>query len=450
MGLFTPKWKSKDEKKALAYIEKCTDQTLLARIANAPLSSARKEAAIQRLTDQPALHKIAATAYIIGDARLAAEKLMDPALLANLALNARHMEIRRDAVLRLDDQETLQRAALLDTATQVRRCAVQRLERQEILQQIALADADEAVRKAAMERITDPELWQATALASPDIETRLAGVRQLDDQALLTEYAGRDSSVLVRREARTRLADKGMQIELALSDREDRDARIWALQHLPRNDPRLQEYALNDRDYNVKMAAVKRMTAGAMLLETARQSSNEAVAVEAIQRLKQKTDLLSLAKEGRFAKKVLSRLQTLGQLDEQTLIALAALPDGAAAALELDKHRFRTRMTGKGNKAVLAAYDARDVQQLEKQSDLAAVEAAILLLREYGVAKDWVGGPSELAYSVYRFLRRLYQNGDPALRPAIREANHYSVREHGDHGRSGCHNDKGPLIFDFK
>ena len=33
MGLFTPAWKSKDEKKAIDAVEKLTDQTILARVA---------------------------------------------------------------------------------------------------------------------------------------------------------------------------------------------------------------------------------------------------------------------------------------------------------------------------------------------------------------------------------------------------------------------------------
>ncbi len=33
MGLFTPAWKGKNEKKALAFVEKCGDQTMLGTIA---------------------------------------------------------------------------------------------------------------------------------------------------------------------------------------------------------------------------------------------------------------------------------------------------------------------------------------------------------------------------------------------------------------------------------
>ena len=140
MGLFTPAWKGKDEKKALAYIENCESQKKLARIVQESpnVEWQRRIAALKKLTDQNELYKIAMECRNIGPgADIIFSRLSDQKMLADVAWKAKDLGYRCSAVDRLTDQRALEDLAQKSDSAQVKKCAVNKLENQEILSKIA-------------------------------------------------------------------------------------------------------------------------------------------------------------------------------------------------------------------------------------------------------------------------------------------------------------------------
>ena len=523
MGLFTPAWKGDDEKKAMAYIEKCENEKKLAQIVreNPGWGGKRRDAALKKLTDQKELHKIVMESGYLGwkSEDFFFLHLTDQGLLADIAWRAKDYHYRDEATRRLTDQKVLEELAQKSDRTSVRVIAVSKLENQEVIQWIAEKDRDIGVHRAALNRIKDAEIWQKLALNGPDPQSRIMAVNNLIDQAKLADIARLDSDAGVRKAAALRLSnqkvlaelavvdkdrdvrsavvsqlteqdtlatvalteqdngirhaavskltdqeilmeiaksdkdagvreiarkgitDRDKQIELSLSD-DSSNARIWGVNHIPPDDERLLHIAMKDKNYSVRYAAIKRMKAPELLRQAAAQGLDGTA-----EKLTEKEDLLFAAKRN-GSKAILKRMRELGYLDEKTLqgiIEEAEYTDVSNARFELEKTRFLDDLEKKGLYYFKTAYEKRDVDMLRKEPTEESIEAAILLLREYG--EDW--GPSDLAYKCSGFLHDTYRL-HPELRDTIKKANSYSVNAHEDHGGSSCHEDHGPIIFDFK
>ena len=87
MGLFTPAWKSDNEEKALAFIEKCDNQEKLKIIALEKIKETRRIAAIKKLTDQVTLAEIVQKEGFLETGKAALEKMTDQTVLKEIAQN---------------------------------------------------------------------------------------------------------------------------------------------------------------------------------------------------------------------------------------------------------------------------------------------------------------------------------------------------------------------------
>ncbi len=207
MGLFGPKWNSRNFIKARTAVEKLTDQNELQLVAKNCRHVHLQQLAIEKLTDQKILVDIARSvenytvirsairrltdqdllAYIAqndenADMRFAAvcnEFLTDKVILADIARNDENMNVRLmvkerlenmrereyenmminrlQEVQKMEDSAALANIAKTDSISDVRLMAIQNryLTDQTVLAHIAKHDPDESVRVSAAKRITD-------------------------------------------------------------------------------------------------------------------------------------------------------------------------------------------------------------------------------------------------------------------------------------------------------
>ena len=187
-GLFSPAWKGGDEQRALAWIEKCTDQKKLTKIAREAPSVGRRVAAIQKITDMDMLARavIAKDFYDdrpLGDLgrawyrsewtpycnedcqRAALERIDDPETLAKLLESditghLLHNAGVRMVVRKLRDLGYDLRTAAADTRLPAdSRCeAVDLINDQPFLIGLARGEQQKLVRSRAIRAITVPEV----------------------------------------------------------------------------------------------------------------------------------------------------------------------------------------------------------------------------------------------------------------------------------------------------
>ena len=288
MGLFTPAWKSDNEKKALAYIEKCDSQKKLAQIVHEyPYRKGRRNAALLKLTDQDELRNIAVEwsgLYEYDVFEIVFERLTDQTHLASVARNAKEYRIRAKATERLKDQLVLaeiaqkdenaivrQRAidgltdqtllagiAQTDDSAMVRKKAAEHLTDQSILEKIARKEKSVEVFRAALIRITDSTIRQSIALTGPDPELRANALDGLEDQDKLMDLAQKDNNAKVRAEAAKRLTNQNYLAILGLTHSDGGVRRIVAERIA--DEEILMEIARSDKMDYVRDAARKRIT----------------------------------------------------------------------------------------------------------------------------------------------------------------------------------------------
>jgi hypothetical protein len=191
MGLFTPAWKSKNEKRALRAVEKMTDQKKLERVAKEAESRSVRATAVRKLTDQTVLADIAKNDSNWDVREAAVEKLTDQTVLADIAKNDSDGYIRSAAVKKLTDQTVLAHIAKNDSWESVRSAAVKKLTDQTLLADIAKNDSDSYVRKAAVDKLTDQKALADVAKNTSDWEVRKAAVEKLTDPKALKDVAGK-------------------------------------------------------------------------------------------------------------------------------------------------------------------------------------------------------------------------------------------------------------------
>jgi hypothetical protein len=206
MGLFTPAWKSRNEKRALKAVEKMTDQQKLAKVAKEARNWRARLEAVYELTDQTVLADIAKNDKDSYMRKAAVKTLTDQTVLADVAKNDKDRDVREAAVEKL---------------TIVRKAAVEKLTDPAALADIAKNDKELTdVRKAAVCELTDQTALADIAknannydVRKKAIEKLIGPVWKLTDQALLADVAKNDK--VWCREAFEKLTDQAMLADVA-------------------------------------------------------------------------------------------------------------------------------------------------------------------------------------------------------------------------------------------
>ena len=233
MDLFSPAWMAdriSKEDKAIAAVEKISDQNKLFEIASkAPLCKVRV-AAVQRINDQKMLMDIAMTrlpenleiTYAeVGEA--AAEKIRDEKLLGEIALSAPCYVTRKAAAKKINDQELLARV-IKNGNHNAAHVAADRMNDQTIIEQILLTCGNDAVSEYALQilahKITGSDAIRKIAVNAPSPAVRDIAAYKLDDTDTLLDILSGDNSRSVREKANLRLCSCLEEEPLTVRQRE--------------------------------------------------------------------------------------------------------------------------------------------------------------------------------------------------------------------------------------
>lgn len=161
MGLFSPGWKSKNLDRALACVDRISDNGKLERILQeAPEPMVRRRAA-ERLTDEERIRRLAVSCPNSWVRCALAEKVSDQALLRQIADNDPELSVRRAAVQGITDQEYLMQRAL---HTDDERLAIQitsQLDGRDRLVRLAASTGSDDLARACLLRISASKVQEA-------------------------------------------------------------------------------------------------------------------------------------------------------------------------------------------------------------------------------------------------------------------------------------------------
>lgn len=485
MGLFTPAWKGKNDEKAFKFIESCSNEKTLKRIAAESLTVKRKAAALEKIQDQDILFELAMTLDVPLSEK-AVNKITDEQLLIKVMEGAFSESARVKAVKRIEDQLVLIKAAGNYEDSSVSSAALSRIGdrftrlsitagsplpvnrikaakelsvnepgEKEILVRFAENDPDPGVRAIAVGRLYDQEFVYKIYKSDQDASVRIAAVKVLRDQDILEEIVRTCTEVRIRNAAIAQITDADKRINYQIECLTDPSALVAEAEKLPDDHPLLTKLALKTNGEcgygwnEVGEAVVKKIHDRDALMHIAGKIDNNNYVQRKIVQELSKEDLIELTgtAAGRAA---YEELEARALLDADTLYAIIdkrGIPASILAEDEMEERRIRKKL-GELDPELLEAYDKRDADRFAIRPCRATVHAAVFMLKKYGVDNYYGCGPSASAYSVARFLTEVYKN-NPELSEDIKEANKYSIRSHSDHGGSNCHEDDGPLIFDF-
>lgn len=185
MGLFKPKWMSKDDRTAYLAVTRLTDQSEIAHAAlESPFWSARQEAA-KRLTDQSILEKVAMESTDSNVQQAVIERMTDQSTLVKIAIE-REIECVRDAVIKILTDPELLFHVLCDSCSgsiQSTFDPTSKIKEPGKLAHLAIKANNHATRVHALKRITDIQLLVqiASATKDPDIAQRaLQKIKNVD------------------------------------------------------------------------------------------------------------------------------------------------------------------------------------------------------------------------------------------------------------------------------
>jgi hypothetical protein len=227
MELFTPAWKSKNEKKALPAVEKITDQQKLIKIAKEANSWIVRKAAVEKLTDQNAL--------------------------IDVAINDKDTDVRKAAITKLDDDHLI--ALFEERISTIRRSnkhfieeilfvcyQTERFTKASLLTR--LIKISEELIKAPQyadyaygsEELDEPhfESYHADQIEPPKMtmkSIRMSAVEKLIDESAFADIAKNDGNSHVRIVAIKTITDKRALIDIAKYD-DDSDIREAAIEKL--------------------------------------------------------------------------------------------------------------------------------------------------------------------------------------------------------------------------
>jgi hypothetical protein len=292
-------------------LERLTDQTLIAAIAQSDTDEWLRKAAVERLSDQILLGQIAQSDSVVFEVRLkavmklsdqtllarfaaeankgirlaAVNALTDQAVLAKLARTDSDSGVRYDAAKKLTDQAELTAVATSDQDAKVRKAAVERLSEGTVLAKIAKTDPERTTALAAAERIKDDAFLAEVAIGAGHEAVRELAVSRIDNQSVLTDIARKDQAIGVRNRAADKLTNQGVLADIARKDASPQ-VRITAIVRL--NDQSvLAQIGRADRDWNVRLNAVKKLEDQTTLALIAKIDPHATVAELALSHLKQ-------------------------------------------------------------------------------------------------------------------------------------------------------------------
>ena len=268
MGLFTPLYMKGDlsvnqARKAIAMVEKITDQAKLAEIAREGKERTVRTTAIDKLNDGMLLVDFALNDKDVdlwAISRL--EKLRDAKAMAKLL--ERHPKLEREYIERamdsvVTDQALLEHLAKTAVHDSVRVRAIERLKSQAALGEVARHDASVWVRQQATWRLTDPDLLAKIALEDRDTTVRTAAIgnENMTDGALLAKLALKDRDPKVRNAAvhNKHLTDSRALAEYALHEPVDTD-RLDALNYHTLDDEALKRILRETDDPSLRGDAI--------------------------------------------------------------------------------------------------------------------------------------------------------------------------------------------------
>jgi len=198
------------------------------------------------------------------------EKITDQALLTDIAKNDKNTGIRIAATEKLVDH-TVAQAIFAD---------------------IARNNEYSKVREADIEKLTDQKLLANIAKSFVDYKVCEAAVKNpnLTDQALLADIAKNETTYIGVREAAVhKLTDLTMLTEIAKNGKVS-EIRIYAADRLIDQTVAqavFADIAKNNKDWEVREAAVRRLTSQALLADIARNDKEDSVRETAEKRLKE-------------------------------------------------------------------------------------------------------------------------------------------------------------------
>jgi hypothetical protein len=312
------------------------DEPLLAEIARADTDGEVREAAARNLAELTA-GKEAAGKPSQGRATLAAmaSKDSDP-------------KVREAAVDQLEDPVLLSRIAKTDKSAEVRQAAVfnKNLKDETLLAEIAIKDGDEGVADVAVDRVASQVLLGRIASNARHESVREGAVQRLEDQAILVEIVEHDSSALVREAAAQRVTDARTLARLALNAADDTVREIAVSSPSLKDEMVLARVAWKDKNLNVCLAAIRRLTDQRSLAEIASTHRDPGVSrEEAARRL---TDQDLLAKLAKNATEWGVRDIAVLHLEDQELLEEIARTDADSKVRADAAKRLRELQAGRG------------------------------------------------------------------------------------------------------
>jgi hypothetical protein len=214
MGLFTPAWKSKNEKRALRAIEKMTDQKKLSEAAKTAESWKVRKASAEKIIDQITLARIAINDSDSNVRLAAVGKITHPAILAKIAESAIDSlaeaeksydklasEARRLYGSNVISKEEYLRKIGWQCHSDVRIAATEKITDQTTLRKVALNDPDNNVCELAVKKLTDQSALAGIAKNGKYRNVRIAAIEKITDQSVFADVAKNDKDIDVRKAA---------------------------------------------------------------------------------------------------------------------------------------------------------------------------------------------------------------------------------------------------------
>ena len=199
MGLFSPKWKSKDRLKAERAIEKIAkEETLLEAALNAPHESVCVMAA-NKLTDNTLLMRAVLSSNSERVSLAAVRRLSDTGALLRAATGFLPESVCLEAVNRLDGDDALRQAALDAKREKVCLAAAQRLQKEEPLLKTALETKHESVCLVAVEKLRDTASLERAAKGACTARARCLTAGKLPGgNSVRTDVFNAEAAELIR------------------------------------------------------------------------------------------------------------------------------------------------------------------------------------------------------------------------------------------------------------
>lgn len=262
MGLFHPAWKSKNEEKAVACVERTSDQATLERIAREGLTSRVRMKAAKKLTEPERVNRIAAESPDSFVRSSVADRVTDQALLKRLAGQDEDFLVRCKSLKRIEDDMYLVAYAMKINHNELAQIAVGSIRSPMTLAALACGcDREVVVReclKCLGEHPADDVLRMLAASKQPlarryalprmDADTRARAAREESDPKLRALVIGT-------------LSDKHALLDIAAKD-EEPGCRVTALKCLhgkglcaPEDRDALYRVATEDPNIDCRAAA---------------------------------------------------------------------------------------------------------------------------------------------------------------------------------------------------